>query len=116
MTDGGKMREEKRTVDGTRLYALRTQMGISLQQAAALLGVSKSTLCRYESRKELRLDRSRIDDLCRIYRVGPEVLEADIKDTEDEVRLETEEIAAYYDGLDERTKARISRILLRALD
>ena len=110
------MNGEKRTVDGTMLYALRTQMGISLQQAAALLGVSKSTLCRYESRKDLRLDRARIDDLCRIYRVSADALGPDREETGQGRRLETEEVAAFYDSLDERTQARISRILLRALD
>ncbi len=116
LTDGGIMSGEKRTIDGTRLYSLRMQMGISLRQAAALLGISKSTLCRYESRKELRIDQSRIDDICRIYRVGPDALLTEKRAEEHPAKLASEEVAAYYGQLDERTQARISRILLRALD
>ena len=110
------MRTDKKTIDGTRLYALRMQMGISLAQAAALLGISKSTLCRYESRKNLQLNRDRIDAFCRIYRVGEEELIRTNGEEEGRETLDPEELAAYYRRLDERTQTRISRILRRALD
>lgn len=113
-----KMNKNSLPASGRRLYELRTAMGISLEEAAGLMKISKTTLWRYEHTETLRLGAARTADICRIYRVSAAELCTDAAafcaaagDTGGSTPLSEEAVAEAYRNLDERGRLRVSRIL-----
>lgn len=63
---------------GERIKALRKERGLSVESVASKLGVSPSTLYRYENGSIEKLPVEICDELCKVYQVRPEVLRGDV--------------------------------------
>ena len=100
-------------ISGRILYELRSSRGLTLEQASEIIGVHKSTLCRYEQEETITLRPPVLDAVCRLYGVTPALLEAE---GPEEVLwyplLSPTEVAEAYAKLPERDRIRISRMLL----
>ena len=98
-----------------KLYELRVNMGLSLEQAAGCIGIHKSTLCRYEQKYPARMRPEVLKKICRLYHVPEQYFREGKKTTtESWFRiLSPEEAAAAYAALPERDQLRVSRILTR---
>ncbi len=105
---------------GKKLYLLRTRLNLSLNQASHLLGISKSTLCRYEKdecrcRNELTWAR-----ICRLYQVPKSYFE---DRTSQEISgehflpvfMREKTLLETYAKADPRDRIRVARILEKYL-
>ena len=103
--------EEKMTT-GRKLYLLRSRLNLSLDQAADIIGVSKSTLCRYE-KDECHCHSAEVwQRIFRLYQVHPHYFEEEQDPAEDEFAVwEETEVLQAWRRADLRTKLRVRRIL-----
>ena len=97
-----------------KLYELRMKLNLTLQQAADIIGINKSTLCRYEQSFPRRMKPEVMEKICRLYQVTPEYFEGPAaEELPWAPMLTAEEAGQAYRGLDERTRMRISRIIIQ---
>lgn len=92
---------------GQRLRELRTQAGLTLDEAGKRIGASKQTLYKYETGIITNIPLDKIEELAKLYRVSPaEIMGWDEAD-DDENYYHDPEAAALADMIKDNPRYRV---------
>ena len=92
---------------GQRLRELRTQAGLTLDEAGKRIGASKQTLYKYETGIITNIPLDKIEELAKLYRVSPaEIMGWDEADA-DENYYHDPEAAALADMIKDNPRYRV---------
>lgn len=100
---------------GNKLYLLRSRLNLSVEQAADIIGVSKSTLCRYEKDEFCCRNEEVWQRICRLYQVPYTYFREESPASAKKQEIWNEEqLLASWRAADLRNKHRVMRVLARA--